>query len=930
MKRSLIAFLFAFSPLLLFSQSETIPLDENVKIGKLENGFTYYLRKNNYPENRVQFRLAVDAGSMQEDDDQLGVAHFVEHMAFNGIENFEKNELTDFLQSVGVEFGADLNAYTSFEETIYMLPLPTDDFEIIEKGFTVLEDWASGLLFDSEEIDKERGIVVEEWRTGQGAQERMRKEYFPVLFKDSRYAKRLPIGTKQSIETVSYDRIKDFYKDWYRPELMALIVVGDIDLSLAEKEIKSRFAKLKNPTEPRQKMSNEVPDHKETLVAITKDKENSFTSIQLVYKQDLQVTSTLSDFRKLYLQILYNQMLSQRLQELTQTADPPFIFGSSSYGGFVRAKDNYSSFAVVGENGVLAGLEALVIENERVKKHGFTSGELKRAIQNLEISLESATKELGKTESASYAAEYIRHFLEKEPSPGIQFEYEFFKEIAPTIKLEEINALANEWITEENRVIIVTGIDKEGVVLPSEEEILKTLNEVDIASIEPYEDLAEDQDLITDAPSPGKVISQSTNETTGTTELTLSNGVKVVVKETDFKNDEILMSAFSLGGHSIYKDEDYQTATMASTIISQGGIKDINLIDLGKMLSGKNVNISPYIGSLREGLNGNSTPKDFETLLQLTYLYFMEPRKDETAFQSIISRNKMLFENIMANPDFFYRDRLSRIMSQNHLRGGGFPTPEEMDQVDLDRAFEIYQDRFANAGDFTFFFIGNLDLAESIPLFETYLGSLPSIDRNETWRDVGVRPPEAPLDEKIYKGSEDKSIVTVNFKGEKELNKKQRYLFRSLGEVIEIKLDQILREAESGVYGANASGGYSKRPYENYTFNISFQCAPENVDKLIGAAFEEIRKIQTEGVLDEDVTKIRESQTKNREENIKRNRFWLNQLNAYYYNESDLDSFFEVEDFTRELNGDDLQAIAKDLIDLDKPIKIILYPENGE
>ncbi|CAE7703506.1 unnamed protein product [Symbiodinium microadriaticum] len=934
------AFLFSLSIVLAIAvfaqqdfpfsqQNPAVPLDDNVKVGKLENGFTYILRNNGYPENRVEFRLVVNAGSMQEDDDQLGIAHFVEHMAFNGSENFEKNDLVNFLQSIGVKFGADLNAYTSFEETVYILPLPSDKPEIVDQGLTVLEDWAGGVSFDHEEIDKERGVVIEEWRLGQGAQQRMRDEYFPVLFKDSRYADRLPIGTRESIETVPYQRVKDFYNRWYRPDNMALVAVGDIDMETLEKEIQERFGKLTNPETSKEKASNEVPGHDETLVAITKDKENSFVAVQLIYKQPKKMDTTLMGFREYYLRSLYNAMLSQRMQELLQQPEPPFIFARSNYGGFIRAIDNYSSFAVVGEDGLLTGLEALVIENERVKQHGFTAGELQRAIQNLDNSLEQASKEVGKTESGQYASEYIRHFLEKEPSPGVAFELEFFRLITPTIQLEEINRMAQQWITDKNRVVIVTGIDKEGVTLPTEAEILEKLNNIDTDNIAPYEDNVSEEGLMEELPTPGKVVSESRNETTDITELTLSNGVKVVVKETNYKNDEIVMNAFSNGGHSLYGDDVYQSASMASAVVSQGGIKDLSIIDLQKMLTGKTVRVSPYIGELREGFNGGAAPKDFETMLQLVHLYFTQPRKDETSFQSMISRNKSLFQNIMASPQYYYSDQVAKIMSQDHLRGGGFPTPEQMDEVDLDKAYEVYRERFANAGDFTFVFVGNISVEEAKPLFETYLGSLPNIDRKEKWIDVGVRPPAGPLEKKVMKGTDPKSQVTINFVGEKKLPKKDRYLLSSLGEVLTNRLIEILREDESGVYGVGASGRASRKPYESYQFTIRFPCGPENVDRLTEAAFAEIRNIQENGVKDEDITKVREAQTKDREENLKKNPYWAAQLNAYYYNESNLDNFYQYEEYVKGLNSKDLQRVANEIIDLDKAIKIVLYPEEG-
>ncbi|MDW3191481.1 MAG: insulinase family protein [Cytophagales bacterium] len=910
--------------------SAPIPMDEAVKSGKLDNGLTYYLRKNSYPENRAQLRLVVNAGSMQEDKSQLGLAHFIEHMAFNGSTNFEKNDLVDFLQSIGVEFGADLNAYTSFDETVYILPLPTDDEEVLMKGLTVLEDWAGGIAFSDEEIDKERGVIIEEWRIGQGAQQRMRDQYFPVLFQGSRYAERLPIGKKDIIENAPYDELKRFYKDWYRPDLMAVVVVGDVDLDQMEKEIKKRFSKLKPVKKPRQKESNTVPAHKETLVSVTKDAENPYTIIQMIYKRPSRPVKTQGDFRNSYLKSIYNRMLNARLSELTQTAQPPFLFASSNFGSFVRGTSSYSSFAVVGEDKIAKGLETLVMENERVRKFGFTETELSRTLQNMLKEYESYEKEKDKTESQSYTSEYVNHFLEEEPSPGITYEFEFLQQIAPTITVDEINALATQYITDENRVILVNGIDKEGVSLPSEEEVLAMVNNVDLSSITAYEDAVSDDPLLPALPSSGKVVSTETNETVETTELILSNGMRIVVKPTDFKNDEIQMSAFSRGGSSLYDDEVAPSATNASGVASVGGVGAFSAVELNKKLAGKNVSVRPYISTLQEGFSGYSTPEDLETLLQLTHLYFTQPRKDEEAFMGFMERNKTFLKNLEVNPNFYFQDQVSKIMSQNHPRGGGFPTEEELNSISQDKALDIYKERFANAGDFTFFFVGNINLEDATPLLEKYLGSLPGNDTKENFRDLGIRPPAGPLDEKIYKGVDEKSTVRLTFVGEKKLDGETRYQWRSLAEVVSNLLIEVLREDESGVYGAGASASATSFPYDNYRFNISFPCAPENVGRLVEAAINEVKKIQENGIEEDEIKKVQEGQIKNWEESLKQNRFWMSRLNSYYLNEGDLNNWYNYEKYVENLNSDDMKALANELIDLDKMIKIVLYPESEE
>jgi len=904
-----------------------LPVDPKIRIGVLDNGLTYYIRKNTKPEKRVEMRLAVNVGSIMEDENQLGLAHFVEHMAFNGTKNFEKNEIVDYLQSIGVQFGADLNAYTSFDETVYILPIPTDDETILNKGMQVLEDWAHNVLFTEEEIDKERGVVLEEWRLGRGADQRMRDEYFPILFKDSRYAERLPIGSKEIIENASYETIRKFYADWYRPDLMAVIAIGDIDVDDMEKKIIEHFSKIENPKNERPRPEYPVPDHDQTFIAIASDKEAAFTMIQLYHKLDNLSSQTIGDYRSRGITQIYNGMLNERLRELTQSADPPFIFASTSFSSLVRTKSSYTSFAVVGENGIEKGLKVLLVENERVKRYGFTQGELDRFKKNMLNMYEQFYNERDKTESRNYAAEYIRNFTTDESIPGIEFEYEYTKAYLPGVTLEEVNSLASKWVKDTDRVVVITGPEKEGVDPPQESDIRRMLDEAGNLEITPYKEEVIGTELMTILPVPGKVEGTRSFEKTGVTELTLSNGVKVVLKSTDFKNDEILMSASSPGGSSIYSDADYYSASNAASIINQSGVGDFSSTDLQKLLAGKTVSASPYIGTLSEGMRGNAAPKDFETMLQLVNLYFTSPKKDSGAFQSLMTRNKMMFQNLMANPRFYYSDQLSKIMTQNNPRGGGFPTPEDLEKVDFERAYSIYQERFADASDFEFFLVGNFDISEITPLLELYLGSLPSLNRNETWRDLGIRPPTGIVDEVINKGTDPKSIVTINFTGEKPFSKKENYNLNTLGEVLTIKLIEVIREEKSGAYSVGASANSSKYPTESYSFRISFPCGPENVDELTKAVFAEIDKIKEDGVTDEDLQKVKETQRRNREEDLKKNRYWLGQIGGYYYNGIDLDTFYESEELTNGVTSKDLQDAANKYIKMDNYVKVVLMPE---
>ncbi len=904
-----------------------LPIDPDVRVGTLKNGLTYYIRKNEKPEDKVELRLVVNAGSMLETEEQQGLAHFLEHMAFNGTKNFEKNELVSYLQSVGVRFGSDLNAYTSFDETVYILPIPTDDEEVLNKGLTVLEDWAHNIAMTEEEIDKERGVVLEELRLGQGANQRMRDEWFPVMFKESRYAERLPIGKKEVIENFEYETLRQFYKDWYRPDLMAVIAVGDIDPEEMEKKIKERFGKIKNPKNPKERKMYEVPDHDQTFLSVVSDKEAPFTQIQLIYKQDNEETETLNDYRRDVIYRLYTGMLNQRLEELKQSAEPPFFFASANYGSMVRTKSNYSSFAVVGQDGIKNGLKAIVVENERAKRYGFTEGEFERYKNVMLNNMEKAYKESDKTESSRYAGEYIRNFLSQEPIPGVAFEYDFYQKVLPTITIEEVNEMGRKWVSKSNRVIVITGPEKEGVEMPTEDEVKKMLREATLARITAYEDKLVATSFIEEVPTAGKVTATKELKTVEAKEITLSNGVKVVLKPTDFKNDEILMTAFSFGGSSLYPQEDDKSARNASSIISESGVKDFSTTDIKKMLSGKTVSVSPYVSGLSEGLNGSTSPEDIETMLQLTHLYFAAPRKDSEAFESFKSKNRMLYQNLMSNPQFYFADQLTKILTDNHPRAEGFPKAEDLDMINYDRAYDIYKERFTDASDFTFFFVGSFKEEELIPMLETYLGSLPGTNSNETWKDLGVRPPKGVVNEVVKKGTDQKSQVTIAFTGEKKYEKQTNYYMTSLASVLTTKLIEILREEKGGVYGVGARASVSKYPYENYSFTVSFPCGPENVDELSKAVFDEIDKIKKEGISEEDLNKVKETQRRERKDNLEKNRYWLNSLRGYYYNDGDLEGYYDYEDQIEKLSSEDLKETANTYLKDDNYVKVVLMPE---
>lgn len=891
-----------------------IPIAENVKIGKLSNGLTYYIRNNKKPEDKVELRLVVNVGSILEDDDQLGLAHFMEHMNFNGTKHFQKNDLIDYLQSIGVKFGADLNAYTSFDETVYILPIPSNDPEKLDQGFQILEDWAHNALLENEEIDKERGVVLEEYRLGRGADERMLQNYLPKVLYGSKYANRLPIGTKDILENFDYETLKRFYKDWYRPDLMAVIAVGDMDVDTLEEKIKSHFGSIPSAKTPRKREVFNVPNHQETWVAIESDKEAPFSRVQILFKDkgNTQKEETLSDYKNTMIKSLFTQMINNRLDELKNSENPPFVYGASYHAGtWAKTKEAYQSFAMTSETGQLDGLKALLEENERVKRFGFYEGEFNRAKENVLARLEKRYKDKDKTESRGIVGEYIRHFLNVEPIPGIAWEYAFQKEYLPSIQLSEVNSVIGNYLKDENRVIVITGPEKEGVAKVTENQVLDLLKSVENTELEPYDDKDVATSLITELPKMGSITSTIKDDILGTTTLVLSNGATVTYKKTEFKNDEILFNAFSYGGTSLYSTEDYLATALANRGLTEAGVNNFDITALGKMLSGKIVSVNPSIGSISENFSGSASPKNLEELFQLTHLYFTSLNKDEKAFASFINKQKAILGNVLANPQYYFQNEMGKFINGDDPRYIGFPTPEDLDKADYDLAYQKYKERFADAGDFKFYFVGNIDDNKFMEYCEKYLASLPSTNKKETYNVSDYRPLTGEHTKIVEKGEDPKSSVIMLYQGETTYDEEEEHALKSLGEILSIKLIEKLREEESGVYGVGARGSISKIPYGWYNFSISFPCGPENVDSLKEAALNEIETLIVNGPTDIDLAKIKEAQILDRKENLKKNRFWLNLLKNGDFYDKDISRVFKYEEDINALTKERIQNVAK-------------------
>lgn len=924
--------LLLLSTVVAFSQAkltDPLPIAPEIKKGKLANGLTYYIRKNAKPEKKVELRLVVKVGSIMEDDDQQGLAHFTEHMAFNGSKNFKKNELVSFLQSIGVEFGADLNAYTGFDETVYILPIPTDKPENLEKGFLVLEDWASTVAFDNGEIDKERGVVLEESRLGKGANDRMNKVIYPKLFEGSKYANRLPIGKDDILKNFKYDVIKRFYKDWYRPDLMAVIAVGDIDPAEGEKMIKAHFEKLKSPANARVREYIKVPGRTKSEGVVVTDKEatNHFLQVYYSYK-DSKPETTVGEYRSSIVKGLFNAMLNQRLSELTQKPEPPFLFGATDLGGFVHGHEVFSSFAVISKGGVSPALTALIQESERAKKFGFTANELDRSKKSMMRNLERSYNERDKSESEGFADEYIRNFLEEEPIPGIENEFNYYKQFIETISLDEINQFAAKTIpSKEPRLVILNGPEKAEFKIPTSAELLDTFNQIEAMPVTAYEEKAVAASLMDKAPAPGKITAETENKDLGYTELKLSNNVKVILKATDFKNDQVVMSATRYGGQSLYDLKDQFNAAYATAAVSQMGVKDFSPVDLRKVFAGKTVNGSPRLSQTSEGFGGQSGSADVETLLQLTHLYFTQPRKDMDLFNSFVSKQQAFLQNMMANPQTVYSDTLQKILYNNHPRGPRFPKVDDFNKINVDRALEIYKERFGNANGFTFFFVGSFDMAKMKTLVATYLGSLPSAGATPTFKDLGIRPVRGVVKKEIRKGTEQKSFITLMFTGETPYSDEANLKLQALMEVLNIKLIESLREELSGVYGAGIRGQLSKIPYGNYSITASMPCGPENVDKLIAATLAEIQKVKDNGPLEADLAKVKETWIKQYREDLKDNNYWLSKLQQVVVDGSKSGDVLSGEQRVNALTIADLKEVANKYFDMNNYLQVVLYPE---
>lgn len=900
-----------------------LPLWPAVKKGVLPNGLTYYILPHHKPEKRAFLWLAVDAGSVQEDDDQRGLAHFDEHMAFNGTKRFPKDAIVKYLETIGMRFGADLNAYTTWDQTVYQLEVPTDKPEFVGKGLDILRDWAGDVTYDPGEVAKERGVVLEEWRLGRGANARLFDKHSKVLFKGSRYADRLTIGQPEIIQKAPRDTLYRFYKDWYRPDLMAVIAVGDFDPEAMQKEIVQRFGDLKNPATERKRPGGGMPDTNGTRVSIETDREATSTVISIENLVPHRPEASKNDYRRLVGEQLYGMILNERLASIARKPDAPFIAAFGGVQSLVRTVDAFQRFAQAKTGKVEETLRALMTEVVRIEKHGITDTELERARTNMKRQLEEAADTEETTDGRQFTDEITRNFFEDELMIGRKAERDLTLEILPTLTVAELNAMVAKFKGGDNRVILISGPD--GKPLPDAKRVLQIVDQVAQSEIPPWEDKTPTQALMAKPPAPGKIVKEKTVAKIGVTEWTLSNGVRVIVKPTDFEKDSVMITATSPGGEAMASNKDYVNARFADQLARIGGVGDFDADTLEKVLAGKQVRASAQIGETTEGITANGSVKDLETLMQLIHLEITAPRKDEQQFAIWKQNTLEQLQNQLRSPEFqFYRDAAAAEWKNNPRRT--FPTPDDVNKVDLDKALAFYKSRFGDVSDFTFVIVGAVSLEQMKPLVETYLASLPAKGRKEKEKDLGIRRVRGVTKKQWKLGEEPKASVRLDMYGDEAWTRdKERDLF-ILGQVMSIRLREQLREEKGGVYGVGASGFFERSPHQDHTFTIRFGCDPKRVDELIKASMDEAAAVVKDGADEDHLSRVKETFLRTRETELRQNRFWSGWLTSAYRYGDDPTIVLDTDQVTKRMTSANVKAAAKRYLDAKNRFQAVMVP----
>lgn len=912
--------------------TEKVPVDKKVRMGKLDNGLTYYIRANKMPENRIQFRMVTNAGSILEDEAQRGLAHFCEHMAFNGIEGLPHNQMIDTLQKNGIEFGRGINAYTSFDETVYYVDMPADNPEMVTMGLTILNGWCGGLLFDPDELEDERGVIHEEWRGNLGAQERLREKTWPIMLNHSKYADRLPIGLESVIMGFKRNDIVRFYQDWYRPDMQAVIIVGDIaNVDEMEARVKDIFGKHAKAVNPKQRPTFSIPDNKEPLVAIATDKEATSTSIMLFWKHLKPAQGTVGDYRQNLVRSIVSNMIDERFNELNEKSESPFMSSGAGYGGFIgRVNDAFMGNATPKEGRIEEATEVVLREIYRAVQHGFLQTELDRVKEDMLDHYRKMAKEANKTNSNSLASEYTNHYLQGEVIPGIMTEFRYAKEFIPEITLEECNAMIKSWVTDENFTYVLQAPD---VKVPTEKQILDILNKTSKATYDPWVDSYKDEPLWTkELPEVAAKVSKE-NKALGYTEYTLPNGIRFVVKKTELKADEIQMSSYAWGGTSLYEDNEAFAAGNAAGIIDNAGIAGFSSNDLSKKLKGMTLNISPSISGNTQGFNGSCSPKDLETMLQILNLYYEAPRKDVDAFNRDMENLRNRIKFMSSNPQVAFLLKYHEVAFPNDKRTVLIPTEEKINSLNLDRLYEIFKERFNDASNQTFFFVGNVD-DNAVKTIAKYLNNLPCTgkQKGETWKDREPEFAKGIQHAEVKKGTDNQGIMIMY--GETEgfqPTKLNKMIVNQLSDAMEITALEVIREKMGGTYSPSVQISYEFNPGQNGKVSWMFyiNCNPEMSKAIEDAALSIIKGYIKKGPDAVTLNKVQEQMIINRGTSRQQNGFWMGQImGSYMYNEN-RDDIDQYDALVKSVSAKDIKNMAKKFINLKNFVVVNLKPEDA-
>jgi len=916
---------------------EKLKMDPKLRYGKLDNGLTYYIRHNELPKERAEFYIVQNVGSLQEEETQRGLAHFLEHMAFNGSKNFPaKTGIQDYVESIGMKNGENLNAYTGFEQTVYTLmnaPVATEG--VVDSCLLILHDWSSFLLLEDDAIEKERGVIREEWRTRSGAQMRVLEQQLPELMPESKYSVRLPIGDINIINTFPGDVLRNYYKKWYRPDLQAIIIVGDIDVDKVQAKIKKMFADISIPVNPAERKRYGVPDNPSPLVSIAKDKELTNITLEIYYKHETMpdiVKGTIADFLTQYNKAVISQIMSERFADIVQKSNPPFVaaYAGDDYFYISKTKDAWSSGALVKDGNIERAMKALVAETERVKQHGFTEAEYQRARDNILKSYETAYKERDKQQNSVFAQEYIDNFTDGECIPGIEAEYEIIKYIAPNFPLEGVNTFVKELFNEteggKNIVISLTGPDKADIKYPTKAELLNMFIAASSEKIEIKKEKEISKILIPNLPAPGKIVSEREDPLFGATLFTLSNGVRVAVKKTDNKEDEILMTATSPGGLTLFKDDkDIWNCKVINKAIQIGGLGNFSASDMYKAIAGKNVSLSAGIGDAYEIINGSASPSDLKTLFELIYLQVTSMRQDDDAYKSFEERVKSELENQQLSPWIAFSDTVSATVYNNNPRNERLRAAD-FDKVNYHRMLEMYNERFADASDFIFTFVGNVNLDALRPFFEQYLATLPSLKRIEKGDENQVTPfVKGKIERHFSRELETpKSTIGLLYSGEMPYNKKNIITSQLLSNILDLVYTEKVRENESASYGVQTSVSMYDFPLGRTSIQIYFDTDPGRTDQIAGIVKTELERIANEGPRENDIKKAVMSILKGRSEIMQENRYWLDIIDTYYYRNFDLHTGYN--EILNSITADDIKSFTKAFLDQGNVVEVVMSP----